>query len=373
MLVVVVLFLFLGSVRTTLISALAIPLSLVAAVVVLSAFGLHRQHHDARRADDRDRRSWSTTRSSTSRTSSAACARNTGGRTRGRSARRWRRRPPKCVSPILFATLIIILVFLPIFFLPGLEGRLLEPLGLAFVTALAASLLVALTVTPVLCALLLGSSRALETKEPWLLRAFQAAYRPTLAWCLGHRRWVIAATAVAVAAALAVVPGLGRSFLPPFNEGSLTVSVVSPPGIPLAESDRLGRQVEEALLVVPRGGVDQPAHRPRREGRARPGRQRLRDGGRPRTARPGPRQGGAAGGDAAGGRRRPGRLGLLRPADQPPDRSHDLGQQDQPRGQGLRARPRRSCAASPPASSGRSPECRGSSTSRTRSRRRSPS
>jgi Cu/Ag efflux pump CusA len=103
----------------------------------------------------------------------------------------------------------------------------------------------------VLCALLLGRSRVLKAREPWLLRAFQTAYRPTLAWSLRHRRWVVAAAGAGVVAALALVPGLGRSFLPPFNEGSLTVSVVSPPGIPLAESDRLGRQVEESLLAFP--------------------------------------------------------------------------------------------------------------------------
>jgi CzcA family heavy metal efflux pump len=155
------------------------------------------------------------------------------------------------VSPILFATLIIVLVFLPIFFLPGLEGRLLRPLGLAFVAALGASLLVALIVTPVLCVLLLGDSRALEKREPWLLRAFHTAYRPTLEWCLAHPVVVVAVAVAMVVAALAMIPGLGRSFLPPFNEGSLTLSVVSPPGIPLADSDRLGRQVEEAMLEFP--------------------------------------------------------------------------------------------------------------------------
>jgi CzcA family heavy metal efflux pump len=250
LLVVLILFLFLGSLRATLISALAIPLSLVAAVVVLSLFGLTVNTmtlggltiaigllvDDAIIAvENVFRRLREERRRTGSRPVAEVVATATS----------------EVVSPILFATLIIALVFLPIFFLPGLEGRLLQPLGLAFVTALAASFLVALTVTPALCALLLGRSRALEGREPWLLRAFQTAYRPTLEWSLGHRRWVIAAAVAAVIAALAVVPGLGRSFLPPFNEGSLTVSVVSPPGIPLAESDRLGRQVEEALLAFP--------------------------------------------------------------------------------------------------------------------------
>ena len=127
----------------------------------------------------------------------------------------------------------------------------MRPLGVAFIAALSASLVVALTITPVLAVLLLGRAKVLDAREPWLLRTFHAAYRPTLEWCLGHRRTVLISVFLLVVAAVAIVPGLGRSFLPPFNEGSLTVSVVSPPGIPLAESDRLGNQVEEALLSFP--------------------------------------------------------------------------------------------------------------------------
>lgn len=251
-LVVVVLVFFLGSLRTTLISALAIPLSLVTGVLVISAFGLAIDTmtlggltiaigllvDDAiiavenifRRLKEEHRRGDGASRP----TEEVVAAATT-----------------EVVSPILFATLIILLVFLPIFFLPGLEGRLLRPLGLAFITALAASLVVSLTVTPVLGVFLLGRPKALEVKEPWLLRWLHAAYRPTLRWCLEHRRGVLGGAVVAVIAAAFLVPGLGRSFLPPFNEGSLTVSVVSPPGIPLAESDRLGRQVEQALLAFP--------------------------------------------------------------------------------------------------------------------------
>jgi CzcA family heavy metal efflux pump len=152
---------------------------------------------------------------------------------------------------IFFATLIIVLVFLPLFFLPGIEGRLLRPLGLAYVAALAASLLVSLTVTPVICSLLLARAEVLERREPWLLRALHRAYGPTLDWALAHRGVVLAAAVALVVAAAAVVHFLGRSFLPSFNEGSLTVSVLSAPGIPLADSDRLGRQVEVALLAFP--------------------------------------------------------------------------------------------------------------------------
>jgi len=263
-LVIVILVLFLGSLRTTLISAVAIPLSLVTGVLVISAFGLSidtmtlggltiaigllvddaiiavenvfRRLKEERQLPEAERRE------PTEVVASATT---------------------EVVSPILFATLIIVLVFLPIFFLPGLEGRLLRPLGLAFIAALSASLVVALTVTPVLAVLLLGQAKVLDAREPRLLRAFHAAYRPTLDWCLGHRRVVLTSVVVMVITAAALVPGLGRSFLPPFNEGSLTVSVVSPPGIPLAESDRLGSQVEEALLAFP-----EVASTSRRTGRA---------------------------------------------------------------------------------------------------------
>ena len=251
-LVVVVLALFLGSLRTTLISALAIPLSLVSGVLVITALGLQIDTmtlggltiaigllvDDAiiavenvfRRLKEELERT-ETERRAPAEVVAAATT--------------------EVVQPILFATLIIMLVFLPLFFLPGLEGRLLRPLGLAFVTALAASLVVALTVTPALAVLLLGRSRNLQTREPWLLRTLHRAYTPSLEWCLSHRRMVIAASITGVLAAMALLPGLGRSFLPPFNEGALTVSVVSPPGTPLDESDRLGSQVEEALLAFP--------------------------------------------------------------------------------------------------------------------------
>jgi CzcA family heavy metal efflux pump len=146
---------------------------------------------------------------------------------------------------------VIVLVFLPLMLLPGLEGRLLRPLGFAYVAALAASLVVSLTVTPVLCSLMLPGARVLEKGPPWLLRRLQQAYRGSLDLALALPWAVLAVSALLVVAALAVLPFLGRSFLPPFNEGSLTVSVVSAPGIPLEESDRLGGQVEEALLAFP--------------------------------------------------------------------------------------------------------------------------
>lgn len=251
-LVIVVLFLFLGNLRTTLISALAIPLSLVAGVLVISVFGYNlntmtlggltiaigalvddaiidvenvfrRLRQERLKPEDARRSAFEVVFRASSEVRGA----------------------------ILFATLIIVLVFLPLFMLPGMEGRLLRPLGFAYVSALAASLLVSLTVTPVLCLLLLPGSRVLDRPEPWLLRAFHRAYAPTLGWSLRHPAAVIGLTALASVGALGLVFFLGRSFLPPFNEGALTVSVVSPPGITLDEGDAVGRQVEEALLAFP--------------------------------------------------------------------------------------------------------------------------
>jgi CzcA family heavy metal efflux pump len=252
LLVVVILALFLGNFRTTLISALAIPLSLVTGALGVTALGL---------GIDTMTLGGMTLAIGLLVDDAIIAVENIFRRLQEEQARpAEERRAPgevvaaattEVVSPILFATLIIILVFLPIFFLPGLEGRLLRPLGLAFIMALGASLAVALTVTPVLAALLLRNPRTLAAREPWLLRTLQRIYAPALRWCLAHRRAVLGLALVLVLAAAALVPGLGRSFLPPFNEGSLTVSVVTPPGTPLAESDRLGGEVEAALLTFP--------------------------------------------------------------------------------------------------------------------------
>lgn len=250
-LVVLVLFIFLGNWRTTLISALAIPISLVAGILVVSFFG-------------------GTINTMTMGGLTIAIGalvddaiidvENVFRRLRleGQLPVEKRRSPLDVVfqassevrKAIFFATLVIVLVYLPLLLLPGLEGRLLRPLGLAYVAALVASLIVSMTVTPVLCYLLLRSS-ALKAHEPVVLRILNRAYGPTLDWCLRHRAPVIVTTLLALLGAAALLPTLGRSFLPPFNEGSLTVEVVSPPGVPLAESDRLGRQVEEALHLFP--------------------------------------------------------------------------------------------------------------------------
>lgn len=248
-LVILILFLFLGNWRTTVISAVAIPLSLLSGVLVISALGgtmntmtlggftiaigalvddaiivvenVFRRLRQARAPDDRG---------ALAVVDEAASS---------------------VLGAIFFATLIIVLVFVPLFFLPGMEGRLLRPLGVAYLVSLAASLLVSVTITPALSYLLLRGVARTTPREPWLMRGLTRAYHATLGAALRRPGVVIAISVGLVVVAVALIPFLGRSFLPPFNEGSLTVSVVSPPGITIDESDAVGRSVEEALLQFP--------------------------------------------------------------------------------------------------------------------------
>ena len=153
---------------------------------------------------------------------------------------------------ILFATLIIILVFVPIFFLSGVEGRLLRPLGTAYVVALTASLLVAVTITPVLCYYLLPRSRAVARgREPRVVHALKERYSGLLNRVLPSPWIVTGPGIVLLLVAVASTFWFGRSFLPEFNEGSLTISAVTIPGTPLEQSDQLGRIVEQTLLRHP--------------------------------------------------------------------------------------------------------------------------
>jgi CzcA family heavy metal efflux pump len=153
---------------------------------------------------------------------------------------------------IVFATLIIILVFLPLFFLSGVEGRLMAPLGIAYAVSLFASLVVAVTVTPVLCHLLLPKSRAVRAgHEPKVVRALKAGFRPILEPALDHPWLVLLPAAGLLVAAIVGTAFMGRAFLPDFNEGSLTISAVTLPGTALPESDELGRAVETTLLSHP--------------------------------------------------------------------------------------------------------------------------
>ncbi len=166
-------------------------------------------------------------------------------------------------SSIVFATFIVMLVFLPLFFLSGVEGRLLFPLGLAYLVAIFASLVVALTLTPALCAWLLPRTAAGRHEDGAVVRGLKAAYRPVLRGALRHGWAVAALVAGLVGLAAWLGPRLGTTFLPEFNEGALTVSVVTVPGTSLDKSDAIGRRVEEILLAFP-----EVAATDRRTGRA---------------------------------------------------------------------------------------------------------
>jgi len=155
-------------------------------------------------------------------------------------------------SSVVFATLIVILVFLPLFALESVEGRLLWPIGFAYIIALIASLVVALTVTPALCSVLLPKAKSvLQARESWLIAFLKRLYRPTLSFSLNHAWLVLGASAVLLITAVGSVSRMGRSFLPEFNEGSLTVGAVTIPGTSLAESDQLGSALERIMLTVP--------------------------------------------------------------------------------------------------------------------------
>jgi CzcA family heavy metal efflux pump len=252
-LVIIILFVFLGNIRATVISALAIPLSLVAGVLAISAFGatvntmtlggltiaIGALVDDAIIAVENIVRRLRRRRQDSDTTGTAPI-----GDVIEEAVQ-------DVVRPILFATAMIGLVFIPLFFLPGMEGRLMKPLGMAYVSALAASLVVSLTVTPALASVLLTRGRALSSAEPRLMAWLLRLYRPSVRWAVDHTGAVMAGSALALLGALALMPFLGRTFMPGFNEGALTVAVVAPPGITLSESDDLGRQVEEALLAYP--------------------------------------------------------------------------------------------------------------------------
>lgn len=251
-LAVIVLAVFLMSWRTTLISALAIPLSLMATVLglwiagisintmtlggmaiaigalvddaVIGVENIYKRLRQAAAGDPGD--------SPAATVSVIAAAR-------------------EVVVPIVFATLVVIVVFLPLFFLSGVEGRLLRPLGIAYVVAILASLVVSLTITPALCLLLLPAAARRRAAEPPLVRWMQDAYRPVLAAVLRWPRTVIGMGLIAFVAAALTVPLLGRTFLPEFNEGTLVVNAVSLPGTSLDEADVMGRMIEQIALSHP--------------------------------------------------------------------------------------------------------------------------
>lgn len=253
-LAVLVVLVFLGNGRATLITALAIPLSLVAAVLAMKAIGASINTMtlggmaiavgalvddaiiDVENVVRRLRQN--ATLPSEQRRGSLTVVFEASKEIR---------------TSIVFATFIIVLVFLPLFFLSGVEGRLLQPLGFAYVISLAASLVVALTVTPALCSLWLPRAleRRAEAGEPWAVRRLKAIYGPVLRASLGRWRTIGAASIGGLAVACAALWAAGQSFLPDFNEGTLTISAVTLPGTSLEESNRLGALVERLLLEQP--------------------------------------------------------------------------------------------------------------------------
>ena len=252
-LVVVILFLFLWSFRTTSISVVAIPLSLITAVLALKLLGITINTMTlggmaiaiGALVDD-----------------AVIVVENVFRRLRENQHQPQDARRPtsqvvfdaskEILRSIVVATLIIIVVFIPLLFLSGVEGRMLRPLGLAYVVSILASLVVAVTVTPALSAYLLPRSKAMETdRESWVVRNLKRAYGATLTPVLRHPSSVIVGAAALVTLSLAAFPFLGRSFLPEFQEGSLVISALTVPGTSLDESDALGQRIEQILLDHP--------------------------------------------------------------------------------------------------------------------------
>ena len=252
--VVIVLFLFLMNIRTTVISLVALPLSLQVSIIVLHYMGLtintmslggmaiaigslvddaivdvenvYKRIRENRLLPPDQQRSTLEVVYDASR---------------------------EVRMPILNSTLIIVVSFVPLFFLSGMEGRMLVPLGIAFIVALFASTVVALTLTPVLCSYLLNrkATGMKELREAWIARKLKVVYKRALELALAYQKWVLGTTIALFVVALVIFFHLGRSFLPPFNEGSFTINVSSLPGISLDESDQIGRRAEALLLQVP--------------------------------------------------------------------------------------------------------------------------
>ena len=251
--VIIVLFFFLMNVRTTLISLVTIPLSLVVSILTLKFMGLtintmsiggmaiaigslvddaivdvenvFKHLRQNRRLPESERKSVVEVVFNASR---------------------------EVRLPILNSTFIIVVSFVPLFFLTGMEGRMLRPLGIAFITALFASTLVALTLTPVLCSYLLGGDKSDKAgKDPAIVRWLQKVYNVALEWVISHKKTTLGAVLALFAVALGIFFSLGSSFLPAFNEGSFTINVSTLPGVSLEESDNVGRRAEELLLTVP--------------------------------------------------------------------------------------------------------------------------
>jgi len=252
--VVIILFIFLGSFRTTVISLLAIPISLLGAIIVMKFLGqnintmslggmaiaigalvddaiidvenVYKRLRQNRLLPENLRQNSFTVVFEASKEIRAS---------------------------ILNATMIIIVAFIPLFFLSGMEGRMLKPLGISFIVSLFVSLIVAMTLTPLLSRMLLADEKYLarNEKDKWLVRRLSYYYERSLRWSLKHKKTILLPVLALFIVALITMSTLGRSFLPEFNEGSLTLSVITKPGVSLEESNRLGNLVETELLAIP--------------------------------------------------------------------------------------------------------------------------
>lgn len=252
--VILVLFLFLTSLRSTVISLLAIPLSLLGTVIVLYFLGMDINTMTlggmciaiGSLVDD-----------------AIIDVENVYKRLRENHAlpKEQRQSAYKIVfdasseirASIIHATLIIMVTFTPLFFLSGLEGRMLKPLGIAYLIALLMSLLVAMTVTPLLCKMMLSDEKYLtrNEKKSWVDRWLLKRYEKALSWALHHAKLLVGSLVVLFVVCLFLFGDMGRSFLPEFNEKALTISAVSRPGVSLEESNRLGAAIERELLQIP--------------------------------------------------------------------------------------------------------------------------
>jgi len=252
--VIIILFLFLMNYRTTLISLLAIPLSLLVSILVLNALGFTINTMSlggmaiaiGSLVDD-----------------AIIDVENVYKRLRQNVGCKaiHRQKPLKVIyeasveirPSIMNATLIIIVAFIPLFFLGGMEGRMLKPLGISYIVALFASLIVAVTITPVLCSFLLTNEKRIKKHKhgSWLEQRLKKMYYGSLKKILHFKRTVVVTAAILFIATIIVFIQFGSNFLPPFNEGSLTINLNTLPGISLQESNKLGRKAEKILLDIP--------------------------------------------------------------------------------------------------------------------------
>lgn len=252
--VILILFIFLNSYRTTVISIIAIPLSLLGTVIVLYILGMNINTMTlggmciaiGSLVDD-----------------AIIDVENVYKRLRQNYKRPKEERTPALTivyeaskeirASILNATFIIMVAFVPLFFLSGMEGRMLKPLGIAYIISLFMSLIVAMTVTPLLCHLILSNDKYLlkNEKDSWLTRKLSAGYYHSLSWVLGKKKLVISATVILLVGSFVTLLSMGQSFLPDFNEGSATISAVAKPGVSLEVNNQLGNLIETELLKIP--------------------------------------------------------------------------------------------------------------------------